>query len=170
MYRKIIMNGVENLGYIEDLRKIVGHRPLILTGAVAVIVNYAGEILLQQRKYPKGYWGLPGGLMELGESAEETAKREVFEETRLKISRLQLLNVYSGPDYFVTAENGDQFYMVTIAYYTEHFEGDLFADPEESVALEFFKSSCLPERIICGHFQIIKDFLDGPYKKNEKKT
>ncbi len=54
------------MGYIEDIRKLVGHRPLILVGAVVVMVDEHGRILLQQRKFPKGSWGLPGGLMELG--------------------------------------------------------------------------------------------------------
>jgi 8-oxo-dGTP pyrophosphatase MutT (NUDIX family) len=37
-----------------------------------IIKNKSGEILLQQRKHPHDFWGLPGGLMELGESTEET--------------------------------------------------------------------------------------------------
>lgn len=42
------------MGYIEDLRKIVGHRPLILTGSVGILVNKMGQLLLQQRVYPAG--------------------------------------------------------------------------------------------------------------------
>ena len=36
------------MGYVEELRKIVGHRPLILVGAVVLIINEHGYVLLQQ--------------------------------------------------------------------------------------------------------------------------
>lgn len=66
------------MGYVEDLRKIVGHIPLILVGAVVIITDDKNHILLQKRKHhPVGRYGLPGGLMELGESTIETAQREV---------------------------------------------------------------------------------------------
>jgi 8-oxo-dGTP pyrophosphatase MutT (NUDIX family) len=83
------------MGYIEELREIVGHRPLLFVGAVTVIVDEMGRLLLQQRTYPKGVWGIAGGLMELGESTEEVARREVYEETGLRVDELHLINVYS---------------------------------------------------------------------------
>jgi 8-oxo-dGTP pyrophosphatase MutT (NUDIX family) len=64
------------LEYYKELRKFVGHRPLILPGSVVIIVNEKGELLLQERD--KYFWVLPGGLMNLGESLVETAKREVI--------------------------------------------------------------------------------------------
>ena len=66
---------------------------------------------MQQRKFPWGAWGIPGGLMELGESTEDVAKREVLEETSLMIDELKLINVYSGPQNYIKAENGDEFYV-----------------------------------------------------------
>ncbi|WP_347342956.1 NUDIX domain-containing protein [Lysinibacillus pakistanensis] len=74
-YKKHLLN--------EDkfLRQYVGHQPIILPGSAVIILNNANEVLLQKRY--EGGWGLPGGLMELGESLEDTAKREVFEETGL---------------------------------------------------------------------------------------
>lgn len=82
--------------YYKFLRQYVGHQPIILPGSVVLILNTENEILLQKRY--DGGWGLPGGLMELGESLEDTAKREVQEETGLAITDLQLLGVFSGPD------------------------------------------------------------------------
>ena len=58
------------MGYVEELRKLVGHRRLILCGSSVVIRNDRGELLLQQRVHPAGRWAVPGGLMELGESTE----------------------------------------------------------------------------------------------------
>ena len=65
------------MGYIEELRALVGHRRLILAGASCVVRSRDGKLLLQQRVYPEGRWCFPGGLMELGESVEDTARREV---------------------------------------------------------------------------------------------
>ncbi len=70
--------------------------------------------------------------MELGESTEDTARRELFEETGLKVDELNLINVYSGPQNYIKAENGDEFYVVTVAYYSKGFQGRLTIDRSES--------------------------------------
>ncbi|MCU9614982.1 NUDIX hydrolase [Caldibacillus lycopersici] len=147
------------MGYVEDLRKIVGHRPLILVGAVTIIVDESGRILLQQRTYPKEVWGLPGGLMELGESTEETAKREVLEETGLLVENLQLIGVYSGSHHFVRAENGDEFYSVTTAYHTRDFAGEIRIDTTESFKAEFFSLAEFPEKMVRSHKNINEDYV-----------
>ena len=66
------------MGYIEELRAVIGHRRVIFNGSAVIISNREGLILMQQRVYPRGRWALPGGLMELGESTEDTAKRELL--------------------------------------------------------------------------------------------
>jgi 8-oxo-dGTP pyrophosphatase MutT (NUDIX family) len=152
---------VVKVGYVEDLRKLIGHRPLILVGAVTVMVDQSGRILLEQRRFPKGTWGLPGGLMELGESTEQVARREVFEETGLTVKDLKLINVYSGPGHYVVAENGDEFHSVTVAYYTKSFEGNFNIDETESISFQFFEPEKLPEKIVKSHQRIIADYLNG---------
>ena len=147
------------MGYIEDLRKLVGHRPLIFVGAVVVIVDELGRLLLQQRKFPHGVWGIPGGLMELGESTEDVARREVFEETGLKVDKLHLINVYSGSQNYIKAENGDEFYVVTVAYYSEGYKGELNIDLAESITFEFFYPHELPKNIAKSHQVILDEFL-----------
>jgi 8-oxo-dGTP pyrophosphatase MutT (NUDIX family) len=148
------------MGYIEDLRKLVGHRPLIFVGAVVVITDSKGRILLQQRRYPNGVWGIPGGLMELGETTEDVARREVYEETGLSIGKLQLINVHSGKD-MVVAENGDQFYVVTVAYHTNEFTGDMTIDQSESITFDFFNPNELPEKMVGSHRRILNDYLSN---------
>lgn len=75
--------------YIMDLRKVVGARPLIVPGSVVFVYDHEGRVLLHRRG-DNGCWGFPGGVMELGESFEDTARREVFEETGLLVGELTL--------------------------------------------------------------------------------
>jgi 8-oxo-dGTP pyrophosphatase MutT (NUDIX family) len=134
------------MGYIEDLRKIVGHRPLILVGAAVAVINENREILLQKRR--DGLWGIPGGLMELGESTEEAGRREVLEETGIEVGKLELIGVISGKQYFVKLPNGDEYYAVTIAYITKEIKGGVLkADGEESIDVGFFHVENLPADI-----------------------
>jgi ADP-ribose pyrophosphatase YjhB (NUDIX family) len=156
--------GEMRMGYIEDIRRLVGHRPLILVGCVVVIADERGRLLLQERVYPKGTWGLAGGLMELGERAEETAVREVREETGLEVENLKMINVYSGPDHFAVAENGDEFYMVTCAYYTRCYKGELKADLTESAQIRFFEPDSLPCQMVRSHRMILEEYLTKHHK------
>ncbi|MDO6658135.1 MULTISPECIES: NUDIX hydrolase [Bacillales] len=146
------------MNYVKELRDVVGHRPLILVGAVAIILNENGEILLQQRNEKQKRWGLPGGLMEPGESTEETAVRESFEETGLTIQKLTLFKLYSGEEFFTKADNGDEFYSVTTAYVTNEYAGDL-THTEESIALGYFSSDHLPELMVGSHRRMIRDYI-----------
>ncbi|ETI66516.1 mutT/nudix family protein [Neobacillus vireti LMG 21834] len=136
--------GGNKLGYIEELREIIGTRPLILVGAVVAVIDSHGKILLQKR--PEGIWGLPGGLLELEESADEAGRREVFEETGVEIGQLQLVDVFSGKQYFRKLANGDEFYPVTIAYFSKDIKNSTIKiDGVESIDAGFFDIRELPE-------------------------
>lgn len=133
------------MGYMEDLRKVIGTRPLILVGAVVGVLDEHGRILLQKR--PEGVWGLPGGLMELEESAEDAGRREVFEETGVEIGELQLINVFSGKQYYRKLANGDEFYPVTIAYISKDIKSSTIKiDGVESIDAGFFPIQELPDK------------------------
>ncbi|WP_373504617.1 NUDIX hydrolase [Aestuariivirga sp.] len=70
--------------------------PKIVTGS---IVRHQGKILLCRRAIePRvGFWTLPAGFMEVGETAEQAAMREAFEEANAKIVIDRLLAVYTIP-------------------------------------------------------------------------
>ena len=147
------------MGYIEELRALVGHRRVILCGASAVIRNARGELLLQERKEPGGRWCFPGGLMEPGESLEETARREVYEETALRLGSLRLIGVYSGADHLCRALNGDEWYVVNAAYACADYNGEACVNDGESLRLAWFQPEEIPEGLVSSHREILQDYL-----------
>ncbi|MFH1786717.1 MAG: NUDIX hydrolase [archaeon] len=70
-------------------------RPL----TVDIIITKGSRVALVKRKFPpyKGCWAIPGGFVEPHETAEQSAVREAFEETGLKVRLTGLLGVYSDP-------------------------------------------------------------------------
>ena len=72
--------------YVKSIRKYIGNERLILVGS-GVLIYKNGKVLLQKRR-DNGLWADHGGCVEIGESVEETAKRELFEETGLTANKL----------------------------------------------------------------------------------
>ena len=64
---------------------------------VAAVVLDDGVLLVRRGREPaRGRWGLPGGVVELGERAEEAVVREVLEETGIEVEPLKLVAVYDS--------------------------------------------------------------------------
>lgn len=133
-------------GYIMDLRKIVGHRPLLQVGAGIIVEDPQGRVLLQLRA-DNHCWGYCGGSMELDEQAEDTAKRELFEETGLIAEKLELFGVFSGPEYHYIYPNGDEVSNVDIVFLCRSYSGTLKCQEEEVEDLQFFAADALPENL-----------------------
>ncbi|PAE16184.1 DNA mismatch repair protein MutT [Virgibacillus sp. 7505] len=154
--------------YFKYLRQYVGHRPIILPGSVVIIVNKQNEILLQERH--DGNWGLPGGLMDLGESFEEVAKREVFEETGLIVENLKLLNVHSGSNSYLKVPNGDELYSATAVYYTKNFSGDMKIDYNESKDMRYFATDNLPNELNGNDKDYIEEYVKKTADLSQRST
>ncbi|MEI2404541.1 NUDIX hydrolase [Niallia taxi] len=134
------------MGYVSDLRKIIGKHPIITVGATIIIVNEQGEILFQHRSDTLD-WGLPGGALELTETLEETALRELKEETGLLSEEFALIAAFSGPDYYYRYPNGDETYSVIHLYHGKRVSGQLEMTDGESLDLQYFAKDKLPEKI-----------------------
>ena len=132
--------------YIMDLRKIVGHRPLLQVGASVIVEDKEGRILLQLRS-DNHCWGYAGGSVELDEDVEEAAKRELFEETGLVAKELTLFGVFSGKDTHYVYPNGDEVSNVDIVYICKDYNGDLLCQEGEVDALKFFPIDQIPDNI-----------------------
>lgn len=146
------------MSYITELREVVGSRPLIMAGATVVLINDQQQILLQKR-VDNHCWGLPGGSMELGETLEQVAKRELEEETGLVAVHLQLLDIFSGPDLYYQYPHGDEVYNVVAAYICREYSGSLQAQCSEVQELQFFDLFALPQNINPPDLPIIQYFL-----------
>lgn len=152
------------MGYITDLRKLVGSRPIIMVGACVIVVNEKEEILLQLRN-DNHCWALAGGSLEIGETLEQVAKRELFEETGLIANQLKLFNVYSGDDFYYKYPHGDEVYNVVAAYICIDYDGVLTREVSEVRELKFFNYHELPQKISPPDLPILNDYLSNTYKK-----
>ena len=132
------------MSYISELRKYVGQRPLINIGATVIVMNENNEILLNLRT-DTNTWGIIGGGMELGESLEETAARELHEETGLTAGHFELLGVLSGRELYFRYPNGDETYTVIALYKAVGISGTLQINDDESRRLQYFPMTHLPE-------------------------
>ena len=69
-----------------------------LIGALAVVLQNGCVLLVKRGVKPHlGYWSLPGGVIDKGETAEEATIRETFEETGLNVTLVRELGVVTGP-------------------------------------------------------------------------
>lgn len=131
------------MSYISELRKYIGHQPIISVGATVLVFNEKNEILLNLRA-DTGTWGIIGGGMEPGESLEETASRELWEEAGLWAESFELLSVLSGKELFFRYPNGDETYTVIALYKAAGVSGTLQINDGESLRLQYFAPDALP--------------------------
>ena len=64
---------------------------------VDIIIEVPGGIVLIDRKNPPLGWAIPGGFVDYGETLEQAAVREAFEETRLNVELVEQMHTYSDP-------------------------------------------------------------------------
>lgn len=118
--------------------------------AALVFIQQGETLLLVKQDYGLGYWSLPGGVMEAGESIDQAAMREVKEETGLEIRLGRLIGVYS------MAGEG----ALALTFEGSVAGGELRADGEICQA-EYFPMDRLPGHVREHFWQRLADFRAG---------
>ena len=144
--------------YVKAMRKYIGQECLILVGA-GVIIYKNGRVLLQKRR-DNGLWADHGGCVEIGESVEETAKRELFEETGLTANKLDFFNIYSGKDTLYTYPNGDKAYLIITLWICEDYCGEIKIEENEVEELKWFDVNDMPKDISPTLTKAFNDFVE----------
>jgi 8-oxo-dGTP diphosphatase len=115
------------------LKRLYPNQPIIGVGAVIIC---DGKILLEKRKGEpgRGKWTIPGGLVELGESAEQTVIREVREEANLEVEKPKLIDVVNNitPD-----EDGRIKYHFLIVDYFVKLKGGKLKAADDAAELRW---------------------------------
>lgn len=113
-------------------------------------------IVLIERKYPPVGLALPGGFVEVGESVEEAAVREMREEIGLEVRLYKLMGVYSDP------KRDPRAHVVSVVWI-----GDAQGEPKagsDAKKVKVYKLEEIPlDRLVFDHKRIIMDFLKGRF-------
>jgi 8-oxo-dGTP pyrophosphatase MutT (NUDIX family) len=154
--------------YIETIRKQIGHEMLMLVGT-GVFVYKDGKVLLQKRR-DNGLWSDPGGCVEIGETIEEAAKRELFEETGLIANNLEFFKIYSGEDVIFTYPNGDKIYCIGIMWICEDYTGNLIDENDETLELKWFDINESLDQLSPLSIRPYSDFIKYMKEKDKDKN
>jgi 8-oxo-dGTP pyrophosphatase MutT (NUDIX family) len=78
----------------------------IVPAVTAIVINNSNELLMIERS-DNGYWAVPGGAQDIGESVIDAVKREVAEETGIVVEVVHLTGIYSDPRHVIAYDNGE---------------------------------------------------------------
>ncbi len=119
--------------------------------ADVLVINSKKEVLLIKRKNQPYGWAVPGGFVDLYETMEHAAIRELAEETGIKadINKLQLLGIYSNPKRDTRGHTVSGVYV--------YFSDDLPKADDDAEDAKYFNINKLPENIAFDHKDILKE-------------
>ncbi len=148
------------MNYIKELREKIGHDLVMTTGCGVLVINEKGQLLLQKRS-DTGEWGVPGGAMEPAETYIEAAKRELYEETGIEVSDLNLFGLYSGEERVIHYPNGDVVYSLSVIFITDKYSGFISNDDSEVLEHRFFDREDIPSNLFYPDARPIIDWTNG---------
>jgi 8-oxo-dGTP pyrophosphatase MutT (NUDIX family) len=149
------------MSYITWLRGKLGRQKTLIVYGTVILRDERRRVLLQ-RRVDNGLWGLPGGILEPGESILDCARRELHEETGLAVGELRLTGVYSDPQYDVVYPNGDEVQQYTVCFEGRIAGGRFHLDLEETSDLAFTDFAQIPQAEIAGFYlDMLRDAEQG---------
>jgi 8-oxo-dGTP pyrophosphatase MutT (NUDIX family) len=146
--------------YLGKLRAQVGEGDVLLfVGARCVLRDEHGRVLLIRRS-DNGYWALPAGAMELGESVAENAAREVFEETGLTATALTPFAIYSGLAHTHTNMYGHTYQLHITAFRIDAWTGELLTETDETTDAGWYPPAALPGPVSSSVLRSLADLAE----------
>ncbi len=109
----------------------------LLPAAFGAVRDAEGRILLVRRA-DDGNWELPGGRIDVGETAAEAVVREVAEEAGLTVKVTSVAGVYSDPGHVLAYPNGEVRQQFAVCFHCWSTGGEPRPDGRESVAAAWF--------------------------------
>ncbi|MCL6622365.1 MAG: NUDIX hydrolase [Syntrophobacterales bacterium] len=125
------------------------HRNPVPTVDLIIELEDRGLVLIRRAKPPFG-WALPGGFVEYGETLEDAAKREAWEETGLKVHLLGQFHAYSAPD------RDPRQHTITVVFVATA-QGDPHA-ADDAAEVRVFPLEDLPAPLAFDHARILADY------------
>jgi 2-dehydropantoate 2-reductase len=119
--------------------------------AADIIVRNGNKVLLIERANEPFGWAIPGGFVDYGEKIEDAARREILEETGIKVDTITLLGIYSDP------KRDKRGHTASAIYYAESDCEPVAGDDAKNA--KFFPLNALPEDLAFDHAQILADYL-----------
>ncbi|MFD1420050.1 NUDIX hydrolase [Lactiplantibacillus songbeiensis] len=128
--------------YIQEIRALVGHKPLILNTAAGILLNDQHQVLLNLRTDTHN-WSLPGGYLEYGETYAQACVREYEEDSGLKVDIVAPIQIFDRGE--TTYPNGDVTQTISMLYLVRAVGGQLLgAATDETLQLDYFDFDQLP--------------------------
>jgi mutator protein MutT len=107
--------------YYQDTNAPHAHD--LLPAAFAAVRNSTGRVLLV-RRIDDGNWELPGGRIEVGETARQAVIREVAEESGIPVELTTLSGVYSDPSHVLVDPDGSIHQQLALCFHAVPAEND----------------------------------------------
>jgi 8-oxo-dGTP pyrophosphatase MutT (NUDIX family) len=144
--------------FISELRAMIGHHPLWMSGIIAVVLDDDGRLLLGRRA-DTGHWALISGILDPGEQPADCAIRECWEETgvHVKVERLTSVTV-SKP---IVHANGDNAQYLTLGFLCRAVGGEARVNDDESLEVGWFDMDALPEALPRSHAEVLRHATSG---------
>ncbi len=133
----------------------------ILKVGIGVMIQKEGkEVLLglRQGSHGEGEWCFPGGSQDFGETLEECVRREVLEETGLKVGKIELISLADELKYI----ESDGKHFVNIGFKAEYIGGEPdIKEPEKCMEWKWWKQDAIPNNLLEGTSLIFKALKRG---------